>query len=131
MPRVMRTQIDVVLDDGVGVLNGADARVAELAGLCDGEVILYAADPQAPALAAHLAGGHRGASVRGERIVLLRGATHTPCADLAAFRRRMAPTGLPDNAATDVLLAAVAAAWALDLPPDLITAGVETFHPAA
>jgi cyanophycin synthetase len=131
MPRVMRTQIDVVLGDGVGVLNGADARVAELAGLCDGEVILYAADPQAPALAAHLAGGHRGVSVRGERIVLLRGPTHTPCADLAAFRRRMASNGLRDSATTDVLLAAVAAAWALDLPPDLITAGVETFQPAA
>jgi cyanophycin synthetase len=40
--RVLRTQIDVVLSDGVGVLNANDARVAEMAGLCDGEVLFYA-----------------------------------------------------------------------------------------
>nr|MBA3696659.1 cyanophycin synthetase [Methylotenera sp.] len=36
---VMRTQVDVVLDDGVAVLNAEDPMVAQMASLCDGKVI--------------------------------------------------------------------------------------------
>ena len=42
MYSVLRTQIDVVLKTGVGVLNAADARLVEMADLCDGEVIFFA-----------------------------------------------------------------------------------------
>lgn len=122
MAKVLRTQVDVVLDDGVAVLNGADERVAALAGFCDGQAILYAADPQAPALVAH-----RGAGARGGRTVTLRdgqpvlatGSVETRLAPLS----RQARGGLAD----ETLLAVIAAAWALDIPPDLIIAGIETF----
>ena len=50
--KVLRTQVDVVLPEGVAVLNASDARVADLADLCDGDVIFYAADETTPALAA-------------------------------------------------------------------------------
>ena len=54
MFKVLRTQVDVVLSDGVAVLNAADSRIVEMAELCDGEVVLYAADPANPALAVSL-----------------------------------------------------------------------------
>ena len=53
MVKVLRTQVDVVLPEGTAVLNAADPRVAGLAPLCDGDVILYCADPQAEALTTH------------------------------------------------------------------------------
>ncbi|MCH2242747.1 MAG: cyanophycin synthetase, partial [Aquabacterium sp.] len=71
--RVLRTQIDVVLPTGVGVLHAADARIAQLAELCDGEVLLYAADWQLPALAAHREAGGRVVCVRDGQVVLARG----------------------------------------------------------
>ncbi|MDO9395167.1 MAG: hypothetical protein Q7T71_01335, partial [Herbiconiux sp.] len=42
MVKVLRTQVDVVLSEGTAVLNATDPRVAGLAPLCDGAVILYA-----------------------------------------------------------------------------------------
>jgi hypothetical protein len=47
MFKVLRTQVDVVLPDGAAVLNAGDARIAEMAELCDGEVIFYSTDPKA------------------------------------------------------------------------------------
>ena len=130
MRRVMRTQIDVVLADGVGVLNGDDARVAALAELCDGEVLLYghrgAEGPSAP-LAQHLAQGGRAALCDAQRRVHLhRGAhetVHAPI-DLGRLLARLPEAEQPARA--EALLAAIAAAWALGLPPDLITAGLDT-----
>ncbi|MGV2481830.1 UNVERIFIED_CONTAM: cyanophycin synthetase, partial [Salmonella enterica subsp. enterica serovar Weltevreden] len=55
MTRVLRTQVDVVLDHGAAVLNAADAQVADLAPLCDGSVVLYALDGTLPVVAAHRA----------------------------------------------------------------------------
>jgi len=123
MAKVLRTQVDVVLEDGVAVLNAADAGVAALGQFCDGEVILYAVDPLAPALVAHRATGARGGRVvtlRDGRPVLATGSAETRLAPLS----RLARGGLPD----ETLLAVVAAAWALEIPPDLIIAGIETFE---
>jgi cyanophycin synthetase len=122
MAKVLRTQVDVVLGDGVAVLNAADERVAALGPLCDGEVILYAADPQAPALLAHRGSGARGGravTLHDGRPVLATGSAETRMAPLA----RLARGGMAD----ETLLAVVATAWALDIPPDLIIAGIETF----
>jgi cyanophycin synthetase len=130
MPRILRTQIDVVLDDGIGVLHAADPRIAALAALCDGDVILYAADRDDAAMAAHRAAGRRTVSLRDGRVVLCRGASETACCELAGFARRCAAAGIDPTLAGEVLLAAVAAGWALDLPAELIAAGVETFVPA-
>ncbi|MBL0423078.1 cyanophycin synthetase [Ramlibacter sp. AW1] len=128
MVKVLRTQVDVVLDDGVAVLNAADERVAALADLCDGEAILYAADPRTPALQAHRASGARGGravTLNNGRVVLATGSSETRLAPLSPSAR--------GNLDDDVLLAAVATAWALDIPSDLIIAGIETFdaHHAA
>lgn len=128
MAKVLRTQVDVVLDDGVAVLNAADEHVAALAEYCDGEVILYAADPQTPALLAHRGSGARGGRavfLRDGRPVLAIGSAETKLAPLS----RLARGGTAD----ETLLAVIAIAWALEIPPDLIIAGIETFdaHNAA
>ncbi len=124
--RVLRTQVDVVLGDGVAVLNAGDPRVAEMASLCDGEVIFYAADGAAGAaehIAAHRAAGGRAVLLRAGRVVLANGAQELLLADRAMFRRANRAGSLTD----EVIAAAAAAAWALGISPDLITAGIETF----
>ena len=128
MTRVLRTQIDVVLDEGAGVLNADIAQVAELAPLCDGEVLLYSTAADNPAIAAHRAntengGEGRAVFVRGEQVILATGAGERALGTLAALS--LAGGQRPD---TPALLAAIAAAWSMDIAPDLIAAGIKTFE---
>ncbi len=109
MVRVLRTQVDVVLPEGTAVLNAADMRVAGLAPLCDGDVILYSVDPQAEALAEHQSAGGKAVLVRQDRVVLANGSSESflpGLGRLTIWRATHAGVGL------ESLLAAVAAAWA-------------------
>ncbi|WP_298008306.1 cyanophycin synthetase [uncultured Aquabacterium sp.] len=130
MFKVLRTQIDVVLSEGVGVLNAAHPQLVEMAELCDGEVILYDVDHASPVLAAHRAQGGRTVAVEGHHLVLAHnGQVAVRCADLdSAAARRLVAAG-ESGAGVSWLLAAVAAAWALGISPELISAGIETFDP--
>lgn len=135
MFKVLRTQVDVVLPDGVAVLNAADARLVDMADLCDGDVILYDTDHDNPALVAHRAKGGRTVSVQGHRVLLTQeGHAPIPCADFdgAAARRITAGMGQQDVAAGSLsaLLAAASVAWSLGISPELISAGLETFSPS-
>jgi cyanophycin synthetase len=123
---VLRTQIDLVLPTGVGVLNADDERVAEMAELCDGEVIFFARASDAPPLVTHLGSGARAVFVSAGQLVLAQGANRTGLAALAAIPMAGAN---PTAAALTALLAAVAAAWGLGIAPELIRAGIETFTP--
>ena len=120
MANVMRTQVDVILPDGVAVLNAANPAVAELAELCDGKVIFYGADVTLPVIAAHVAAGERAVILHEGKVVLREGAIETPLATLASLKAGVA-------ADPESLLAAVAATWALGLPADLIAAGLRAF----
>jgi cyanophycin synthetase len=125
--RVMRTQVDVVLSDGVAVLNAGDPQVAELAPLCDGEVIFYAADADAAqnaTMTAHRAAGGRAVLLRAGRVVLATGSQELLLADLGAHRRGRSTASL---LSPEVLAASAAAAWAMGIAPDLLAAGIETF----
>jgi cyanophycin synthetase len=135
MFKVLRTQVDVVLPDGVAVLNAADERLVEMAELCDGEVIFYDLDHHNPALVAHRAKGGRTVSVDGHHVLLTHnGYMPIRCADLnSAATKRMtgaskSQAALPGGS-VKALLAAVGVAWALGIPPELIAAGLETFDP--
>ncbi|KAF1049010.1 cyanophycin synthetase [Xylophilus sp.] len=121
MRKVVRTQIDVVLDSGVGVLHAADPRVADLAELCDGSIVFYAEQGDQPALAAHRAEGGRAVFLQGGRVILVTGAAERPLGKLVS----LSPAA--DGPAVEALLAAVATGWALDIAPDLIAAGLKTF----
>ncbi len=126
MYKVLRTQVDVVLPGGAAVLNAAEPQVLELAELCDGSVVLYAQDGTLPALAAHRAdSAGRAVFVKNGQVVLATGtAEHAlgAVADLTFGRNAVATD-------TDTLLAIVATAWAMDIAPDLIGAGIKTFEP--
>ena len=128
LAKVLRTQVDVVLPDGVAVLNAGDVRVADLAPLCDGEVILYADDLELAPIVAHRANGGRAVSVRAGNVILATGAAEIALASLGKLmgqHARAAP--LANETLQPCILAAIATAWALDISPDLIAVGIETF----
>ena len=136
MFKVLRTQVDVVLPEGVAVLHAADARLVEMADLCDGEVIFYDVDQHSPVMVAHRAKGGRTVSVADNHVLLTHNG-HAPvrCIDLDSASARRVMGGLTRHplpgAGVQALLAAVAVAWALDISPELMAAGMETFDPTA
>ena len=124
MRTVIRTQMDVVLQQGVGVLNADDETIAGLAELCNGEVVFYALSPQNPVVAEHIRCGKRAVFLRDQHVVLSRGDQENPL-----FHTDLAPIAqmLRDGMTRSTLLAAVAAGWSLDIPPLLIRAGLKNF----
>jgi cyanophycin synthetase len=118
--QVLRTQIDVILPNGVAVLNAADPQLVEMAQLCDGEVIFYGLDAQLEAIAAHREQGGRVVFLRNSSIVLAAGQQETALLPLSSLKPAKA-------AQPEAVLAAVAAGWALGLAPELIGAGLRTF----
>ncbi|MHB9102521.1 MAG: cyanophycin synthetase [Sulfuricella sp.] len=122
---VLRTQVDVVLTDGVAVLNGNDTMVAEMAPLCDGEVIFFGAYPDVPAIADHLTQGKRAVLVRDGFVALATGNQEVRLVEVSGIM--LAGAGVAGLQIENVL-AAAGAAWALGLPLELIRAGIETFR---
>lgn len=120
MHKVVRTQVDVVLPHGAAVLNAGHPAVVALAELCDGKVIFYGIDPEFDAIVKQRAAGERAVFLRAGSLVLASGTDETVLLKLAS---------LPGAAAAhaESLMAAVAAAWALDIAPELICAGLRTF----
>ncbi|QIL81688.1 cyanophycin synthetase [Diaphorobacter sp. HDW4A] len=125
MTRVMRTQIDVVLDEGAGVLNADIEQVADLARLCDGEVLLYSMQADNAHIVQHRADNAEGRAVfvRNNQVVLATGAQERVLGTLDALSL---PGGRKPD--TPALLAAIATAWSMDIAPDLIGAGIKTFE---
>ncbi len=119
--KVARTQVDVVLPTGTAVLNAADAQVVEMAELCDGKVIFYGTDHTLPAIAAHQQAEERVVFLRNDIIVLAQGLTEVASLPLASLKPAKASK-------PEMVMAAVAAAWALDIPIELIAAGLRTFE---
>lgn len=121
LSNVVRTQVDVILPHGTAVLNAADARVVAMAELCDGEVIFYGLDPQLDAIGRHRADGKRVVFVQNRQIVLARGVEQVALVSMAAMK----PT---KTEKPDMLMAAVAAAWAAGVAPELIEAGLRAYE---
>lgn len=134
---VVRTQVDVVLPDGVAVLNAACSLVRDMAALCDGEVIFFAASiaddvATAEAIAAHRAQGGRAVLVHDGVILLATGDQAQPLLTLANLPALTAQgkIGASDTATNEKLtpfLAAIGAAWALNVPLATLRTGIETF----
>lgn len=115
---ILRTQVDVVLPDGVAVLNAADAMVVEMAGLCDGSVLFYGLDENLPVLRDHRAAGGRSVFASADGVVLAEGMQELSCISLPEIEVPL-----------ESVVAAVASAWAAGLDPQLISAGLRTFAP--
>ena len=122
---VMRTQIDLVLTNGVSVLNAEDPAVVDLAQYSDGDVIFYSTDPDNEVMKAHRAEGRRNVYYRDGHVVLARGDQETLLfhLDFPPIAMRIKQDGF--NLST--LLAGVACGWALDIAPLLIRAGLKNF----
>ena len=129
MPGYMRTQIDLVLPHGMAVLNAADPLVADLAQYCDGGVTFYADDEQLPLLLQHRQTGGRVAFWRQGELVLAQGAQEISV--LAQQRPAVARLLKDGRLCADNILVAACAAWALDIPAELIRAGVKSYGQSA
>jgi cyanophycin synthetase len=121
---VMRTQVDIVLSDGVAVLNAEDSMVLKMADLCDGSVILFSKDPEIAAITEHRDQGGRVVFLRYGRVIMATGKDEVTLVEVAAI-----PFLHGSVAAYEVenVLATVGAAWALGLSHELIRTGIETF----
>ena len=123
---VMRTQVDVVLESGVAVLNADDPLVAQMTDLCDGEVIFFARDAKLPVVEEHLKRGGRAVVIAVGSLVLATGSAQVPVARLAAIK--MLEGVAPEDQKLEHILAAVAAGWALGILPELMRAGIKNFN---
>ncbi|MEO1766153.1 cyanophycin synthetase [Thiobacter aerophilum] len=123
---VLRTQVDVVLPDGVAVLNAHDPLATKMAELCDGAVILYGREGGLDAIARHRAEGGLALFVRDGAIIRAMGLEEREFTrlDTIALLQKTGETGL------ESVLAAIAASLALGLPEELIRTGIETCDPA-
>lgn len=127
---VVRTQIDLVLPEGAAVLNADDAAVVELADLCDGEVIFYSPNPESSVIIKQHASHGRAVFCKAGHIVMARGARETNLVqlDFPPIAKLLADGRI----SLSNVLAAVSVAWALDLTPELIRAGLKNYgQPAA
>lgn len=122
---VVRTQIDLVLKNGVGVLNADEEPISALSELCDGEVIFYAHACTHPTIKQHIAQARRSVYCKDNHVVLARGDQETLlfALDFKPIAKLIKDEGLT----TSTLLAAVATSWALDVQPLLIRAGLKNF----
>lgn len=120
MFKVMRTQIDVVLEHGCAVISAAIPAANELAELCDGEVIYYGLDTHVGTMARHLQQGKRAVYLKDGNIIL---GTATNEHHLLALNS-LKPSKVEQ---AEAVLAAVAAAWAMNITPDLIGAALRNF----
>ena len=121
--KVARTQVDVVLPSGTAVLNADDHQAVEMAELCDGKVIFYGLNADQPAIAAHREAGERVVVLQDDAILMAQGAQIAARLPLSSLN--------PSKASKpEMVMAAVAAAWALNIPVELISAGLRTFESA-
>jgi cyanophycin synthetase len=121
----MRTQVDVVLPTGHAVLNADDESVAKMAELSDGEVIFFSKYGMNDIIHQHLAKGGRALFTENNMIYLVTGQERHTLISTANIPL------LQISSKTNTLesvLASVAAAWALNIPKDIIAAGLQTYH---
>ncbi|UJP02597.1 MAG: cyanophycin synthetase [Nitrosomonas sp.] len=142
---VLRSQVDMVtptaaaIDDvekdiklpvGAAVLNANDEMLIEMSELCHGEVIYFSIEPELPVIKRHRASGtgptqgKRAVVVRNGRVVLVSGSNELVLINL---REIVSENGTKSTQAIENILAAVGAAWALGIEPNLIRVGIETF----
>ena len=124
MATVLRTQVDVVLPDGVAVLNADEPLVAAMAELSDGRVVFYSVLTDLTLNPSQLKNGGRVVFLRGDSVVLAEGAVETELLRLSTLKHLHAVS--PPS-----LLAALAAGWANGISAELLAAGMTTFelHP--
>ena len=125
---VKRVVVQNVASTGVAVLNAADPMSANMADACPGSVTFFTQDQHHPVMAAHYARGRRIVYIENGDIVAAQHQTEQP-----AFEQRIALAQVPITRNGTIgfqienAMAAIAAAWALNVDWDTIRKGVATF----
>ncbi len=122
MASVLRTQVDVVLPDGVAILNADEPMVAGMADLCDGSVVFYGMSAKSDVIRTHQKNGERVVFLRDDCVVLAQGEVESALLMLSSLKHLCS---VPPQS----LLAAIAAGWANGISTELIIAGMTTFEP--
>ena len=118
-----RVIVQNVAPTGYAVLNAADAIVTDMARACPGKVIFFAADRHHPLMATHRAQGKRTVFVDGLTLVAAEGSRV----------ERIPLQGIPVTRGGSIgfqvenVMAAVAAAWAVNLNWETIKSGLASF----
>jgi cyanophycin synthetase len=112
-----------VASDGMAVLNATDPQVAMMARMCPGDVTFFALDAHHPVLATHRAQGKRVVYAENGSIVAQQGKKYfrIPLSDVPLTRQGQI------GFQTENVMAAVGAAWALNVPWETIAQGLSTF----
>jgi cyanophycin synthetase len=112
-----------VAPDGMAVLNAADPSVAMMAKLCPGKVTFFALDPHLSVLATHRAQGKRVVYTENGHVVAQEGKKffRIPLSGVPLTRQGQI------EFQTENVMAAVAAAWAINVPWETIALGLSTF----
>lgn len=139
---VLRSQVDVVtptaaaIDDvdknvklpiGAAVLNAKEEMLVEISTLCHGEVIFFSIEPELPIIVQHRTDGtgptlgKRAVVVRDDMIVLASGSNELPLMKIGTL------AGSCNVQALENILAAIGAAWALGIEPNLMRTGINAF----
>lgn len=124
LAKVKRVIVDVVAPAGYTVLNAADPYVVEMARHCPGKIIFFSRDPQNPVITAHRASGGRAVFVRDAAIAIAEGQKEE-----TVIRLDKIPLTHCGRIPFQVenATAAIAAAWGLGIPMDVIRARAQTF----
>ncbi len=122
---VMRTQVDLVLPTGAAILNADDEAVVRMAELSDGEVIFISKYGQNEITQKHLAQGGKAIFTENEQIVLAQGGDKIVLTNVISIPLLQSSSKAH---ALENVLAAVGAAWALNIPKDIILAGLQTYN---
>jgi cyanophycin synthetase len=124
LARVKRNIVEVVAPSGTAVLKADDPLVVEMASYCPGGVVYFTRDPEHPVLVKHRQEGKRAVVVRWGWIVLVEGAGEVP---LVPLEEVPLTGGGRVGFHVENALAAVAAAWSLNVPRRVIAATLKTF----
>ncbi|MDR2711260.1 MAG: cyanophycin synthetase [Burkholderiales bacterium] len=118
-----RVTVQNVDENGMAVLNADDPIVAAMAATCPGNVTFFARDGHLPWLMAHRAQGKRIVHLGNNALIAAEGGFEyrLPLANIPLTRNGTIPFQI-DNA-----MAALAAAWAIDIPWETIAHGLSTF----
>ncbi|OYY10118.1 MAG: cyanophycin synthetase [Polynucleobacter sp. 35-46-11] len=120
---VVRTQVDVVLPTGTSVLNADDPMIIKMAELSKGEVMYFSQEPNSPVVTAHQEKDGRSIIVSPSVITLKQGKVDKLVIPIPPAVKESSLEWSPHLS----LAASIGAAWALDIPFNVIEAGVETF----
>jgi cyanophycin synthetase len=121
---VKQTIVRAVAKSGSAVLKASDPLAAAMASNCPGNVVFFDRDGDHPVMVAHRRRGGCTVFVRDRQIVVAVGQQQWA---IAAVDRLPLTYGGRIGFQIDNLLAVTAAAWALQVPRDVLKGGLETF----